>query len=187
MANIDNIDNDFQQQGNVCVLASYGTVLHYFSDGVISVENLLSKYSEKFEIKPTTSTGIDLESFQNQISDHFHGYCRSKNMRGFEYIKQLHKNDDLKTKDICQIVVDKASLKPIEQPDIDLIRNELENNDSLAMILYNVGANKYHAVTIGYNSITSEYFCKDTGQRSIINVDLLDKKEITEYIIFKRN
>jgi len=56
MADIDYIDTNFQQQGNVCVLASYGTVLHYFSDGELSVDNLLSKYSKKFELKPSTST-----------------------------------------------------------------------------------------------------------------------------------
>jgi len=108
-------------------------------------------------------------------------------MRGFEFIKQLHENDELGTKQYCQIVYVKATLDPIDQTDIKLIKSELENNDSLAIILCKITDNQYHAVTIGYNAITGKYFCKDPEQKNIIIEDYLNNKVITEYIVFKNS
>ena len=108
-------------------------------------------------------------------------------MRGFEYIKQLHEQDEINTKEYCQIVATKASLESVAQSDIDLIRRELENNDSLAIILYKVNETLYHAVTIGYDSVTGKYFYKDPERNSINIEDLLNKKIITEYILFRCN
>mgnify|MGYP000956196279 FL=1 len=187
MADIDYIDKHFKQQDNVCALASYGTVLHYFSEGEISVDNLLLRYSRRFKIKPTASTGSNLKALQKSICEHFHGYCNPKQMRGFEYIKQLHEQDEIKTKEYCQIVAAKASLESISQADIDLIRRELENSDSLAIILYKVNETLYHAVTIGYDSVTGKYFFKDPERNSITIEDLLNNNLITEYILFRAN
>ena len=105
-------------------------------------------------------------------------------MRGFEFIKQLHEGNDLKTKDYCKIIDSKASLQIIDKQTIKSLKMILESHDALAMILYQVNENQYHAVTVGYDSINKRYFYKDPSKPTSNNDDILSQKAITEYIIF---
>ena len=136
-------------------MASYGTVIEYFSKGKIDIEHVLSNYIEKFEIFPTPPEVYYFKKKHGIIYNHFHEYCEPKDMRDFIFIKMLHEKNDLNTSDYCKIEDYKASLDVIDNNNKDLIRNYLINHDALAIVLYKVREGgkviegKYHAVTIG--------------------------------------
>jgi len=185
MADKNLINNNFKQQGDVCVMASYATIINYFSDNNLSIDNILERYINKLSVSYFQYAKNKQKKKQESISKHFHKYCWDNgDIRGFEFIKQLHNNNELETNGFCNIVGFKAQLQSLSQTDIELIRRELEENDALAMVLYKVSDRKFHAVVIGFDSHYNSYFYKDPEKKQVTNGDILQNKDIWEYIIF---
>lgn len=187
MADINYLNSSFVQQGQICAFACYGIIVEYFSDNEIKVENLLDKYIDRFQLKSFPFGNNKMRRKQNEISKHFHEYCWSKSMRGFDFLRQIHLNDELGVKHYCNIILAKASLESISADDLLLIRNELEQNEALVMVLYKVNARNYHAVVVGFDTNSEEYFYKDPEKSKIYKDDFWKGKEITEFIIFNES
>lgn len=184
MANPQLINKGFTQLSNICATASYGTVIEYFSEGKVLIEHVLGRYVDKFNVFPSSPKVYYFREKHELIYDHFHNYCRKRNMRGFDLIKQLHNGNELQTKGYCQILDSDASLDVVTDQKLASIREKLINHNSLAIILYKVSANVYHAVTVGYDSSNKNYFYKDPNLPEYQTGDILSQKEITEYIVF---
>lgn len=186
MADIEFINDSFIQKGPICAIASYAIIIDYFADHKVTIADVLDYYVNEYDIK-FFSFGKNVETKKHQsISKHFHEYCRNNgNIRGFEFIKQLHENNILITERFCEIIGFKAALETVSNDDIDTLRYELKNNDAVAMILYKVNNKNFHAVVIGYDTEIDTYFYKDPEQKKIQRKDILSEKDIWEYIIFK--
>jgi hypothetical protein len=111
-------------------------------------------------------------------------------MRGFDFIKQFHDGNELKTKEYCRILDSKASLEEIDNNSKDLIRDYLINHDALAIVTFKVRVGgevqigKYHAVTIGFDPTKKHFFYKDPNIPRYQVGDILSQELITEYIVF---
>jgi len=187
MANKDSVNKIFTQKGDVCVMASYGTVIEYFSDKSLKIDKVFDQYISHFQLHYRSVGKKGLANKHKSVADHFHAYCIPKNMRGFNFIKQLHEDNTLGTKDYCCIIHSNAILYKISEEEINDIRQALENNNALAIVLYKIDATNAHAVTIGYDEKNNCYFIKDPVSNKIIEDDILAHKEICEYIVFKEN
>ena len=169
MANIDLINNDFIQHGPICALASYSVIIEYYSNKDILIENVLTRFQNKFKISVFYLKGQFLKAKHNAISKDFHEVqCYPKNMRGFDFIKNIHEDDSLETKKYCQIIDSEASLVPINEDKKAKIKKEIVENGGLAMILYKVNANLYHAVIIGYDPESESISIK------ILRIEIID-------------
>jgi len=165
MANLEFINNEFKQSDGVCALASYRTAIEYFSKKRIICERVLTNYFERYDLFDKTSGVFYFEEKHKLIFDHFHEYCKLKELRGLNYIKQLHENNDLLTRDYCQITDIQASKELIVEKDLFPVRDILRDQDALAMILYKSGVEKidnvikeyYHAITIGYDNTQNQF------------------------------
>ena len=167
-------------------MASYGTVIEYFSNKNVTIEQVLTRYLNHFKINVTSKKGDFITKKHELIYDHFHnGYCFPKNLSGFDFISQLHNDNILETLDSCQIGPCKFTSDIINDDQINLIRNELLDEETLAIILYKTNINTLHAEAIGFDNERNEYFHKDPEKTRYEFGDILSTKEITEYIIFK--
>jgi len=188
MADIQYVNPNFIQRAAICAVASYGTIIQYYSSDEISVENVLTRYLDHFKIRVNAPKGKMFQYQQKAITKHFHqDYCGPKNMRGFDFIKIIHNSNLFGTNLYCQITASQAYLHAISQEELTLIENEIKNEEALAMILYKVNAKQFHAVIIGYDPIEEEYFYKDPEKAKIIKRNLLHSKEIWEFLIFNDN
>jgi hypothetical protein len=184
MADLDYINKSYKQQADVCAMASYGAIIEYFSEGRINIHKVFDQYIKSQNL-PNRSFGKALIIRKEEaITKHFHEHCQPIDMRGFAFIQQLHNADSIETRDICEIKSWNALRVKITDNEIQLIRSELIDNEALAMVLYKVSDRLFHAVTIGYDSQTNEYFCKDPEKKAVFNEDILSTKNITEYIVF---
>lgn len=192
MANLTFVNNDFAQSGSICALASYGTVIEYFSQKRIHTEQVLSNYFEKNDLFERTSGVFYFVIKHTLISEHFDEYCKPKDLRGFDYIKQIHENNELGTRDYCRILDIKASDGLIVEEDLFRIRDVLRSQDALVMILYKsaelIQQDKtieyYHAITIGYDITQKKYFYKDPLIPRYQIDDIMFQKAIYEYIVY---
>jgi hypothetical protein len=183
MTNKELINNSFEEHEDICVMASYGTIIEYFSNKEIKIEQLLSNYFEKYLFSITSE--FDIKKKHDLLFKNFHRYCEEHNLRGFDYVKRLHENNELNTRKYCQIFESRASLEEIDDNCKESIRNYVTTREALVMVLYKVtGGN--HAVTIGYDSNDKNYFYKDSNNPKYQNDDILSQKEITEYIVFSK-
>jgi hypothetical protein len=183
MTNKELINNSFEEHENICVMASYGTIIEYFSNKEIKIEQVLINYFEKY-LFSITSEFPDIKK-HDLIYKHFHIYCGEHKLRGFGNVKRLHENNELNTRKYCQIFESHASLEEIDNNCKESIRNYLTINDSLVMVLYKVPEGN-HAVVIGYDSDNKNYFYKDSTNPKYQYGDIIPQKEITEYIIFTK-
>jgi hypothetical protein len=185
MVNKDSFNKSFVQKGAICVMASYGIVIEYFSNNIFTIDHLLDNYVNEFNISCSSfSQNIQAKKHEN-ISKHFHTYCReNNNMRGFDFIKQLHDENKLGTNKFCRIIGFKAQLQKISDEDICLIQKELIDNEAVAIVLYKANNSNFHAVAIGFDTAKKTYFYKDPEMNKIGNGNILSRKEIWEFIIF---
>lgn len=184
MADIDFINQSFRQEDGICAMASYSTIIEYYSDEELKIEQVIDKYISVFQLTYFSVGKNKRKNKHKVVFTHFHDYCRPLNKRGFDFIADLHNNNLLDTNQFCQIIANKAQLHSISEDDIAKIRTELIENEALAMILYKVDDSNFHAVTIGYDTEEQSYFYKDPEKPKIEKKDLLSEKDIWEYIIF---
>lgn len=186
MADKEYINNGFKQKGNVCVMSSYATVIEYYSDKKILIEKHLDLYIKEYNIEYKRHNRSFLKKKHNAIFTHFHDYCRLRGMQGFNFVKEIHNNDCLDTKKYCKIINSKADGNLINAKDIFIIKKELIDNDSLAMVLYKVKNKKklMHAVVVGYDEDSSSFFIKDPEKTKYKIENIFQSQDIYEYIIF---
>lgn len=183
MANFNNIDNLFTQEGPACVLVSYSAIINYFSNNALSIDEVLDKYSRWAGIDDSLSK-VDKEK---AVSDHYHDYCRPKGIRGFDYLADIiHNNNNIDTQQYCKIVTRNASIDPISEVEKLKLRDDLKMSDRLAMVLSPVQYQEMHAIVLGWDEVEKSYFVKDPNIARASREDILPKTKIYEYILFER-
>lgn len=176
MSDVQKIDYSFEQTGPACVISSYAIVIHYFSR--ISIGDIFKSYCKHMEIPPMSKKEREIK-----INESYHGYCKPIDMRGFDYICQLHNNDEIDTMKYCSIIDHQTSKKPLDKTIIDNAKTSLINEDKLMMISYEISNSNFHAVVIGWSN--EKIFCKDPNERKPFVIDdTFFNKSISEYIIF---
>jgi hypothetical protein len=122
---------------------------------------------------------------EEAISDHYHKYCREKDMRGFDYIRMLHESDNLRTKSLCRVIDSYANANtPVNSEIAASIKDKLKEGDRLLMILYPLGE-EFHAIVIGWDN---DFFVKDPNrERVYTDSDVFNQTErpIYEYLLFE--
>ena len=187
MADSDFIDKVFSQNENMCVMGSYSIIINYFSDEDISINDVLTKYKTNYNLTYLSTRSNGVKKRNKAIVKHMHDYCQLQNMRGFDFITNMHNNDKINTKDYCSIDLNKAGLTKIQQPEIDIIKKVLSEKDSLGMVLYTVNQTTAHAIIIGYDEEKNQFFQRDSEKKGIVFSDKVFENNITEYIIFTDN
>lgn len=185
------INTEYQQTGNVCVTASYGIVVEYFSKSKFTVNKFLNDYLSKYKVDLKNQSIIAKQGQrkligyrENQLSAHFHKICRENgDKRGFEFIKEIHNEDIFNTLQFCSIVSSKAQKEYIEQLEVDLLREALKKG-GLAMVLYKVSENSLHSVIVGFDKENQLFFVRDPAQKGVKYEEVLSIHRITEYILF---
>lgn len=178
MANKENIDHFFNQNGPACVMVSYGIIINYFSSNKLSVDDVLGYFASYSGIN-SALTKLEREQ---AISDAYHGFCQPINMLGFDYICDIH--NKLNTSSFCSIIKKRAELSDVPSDEVLLLKEELKIGNRLAMVLYLVSNNNAHAVVIGWDNSSCNYFLKDPNEAIPTSIDLLDTHNIREYILF---
>ncbi len=186
------INTSYQQAGNICMFASYSIIINYFSKNIITHKDIYPKvikqfpgFSKKIKTQLTTTHGNDRQKVvEDMISEKYHEYCRSNgDIRGFNYIANLHDTDALATKNYCKIKgKDAIKFGHIPENDRDQLRDNLKMEGGLAMVLFPVSPNS-HAVVIGFDT-NDGYFIRDPNCNQIEFIDFLNTNDITEYIWF---
>ena len=183
MAEIDIVNSTFIQKGPICAMASYATVIEYFSDPILRIRDILERYIQFRKISYFKFGNKIVAKKHQAIYKDFHDYCKP-DMRGFTFIEQLHRNDSLRTAKYCDIVISNALKQKVTDGEIERIRTELVENGAIAIVLYKVNQTTSHAVTIGYDENIRLYFLKDPEKATVERKDILAEKEICEYIVF---
>lgn len=176
----------YKQVAPACLMVSYGTIIEYFTYRNKHVDSVLHDYRKKFIGKlPAYKTGKLLETLENCVYKHIHSQCLPIDRRGCDYLHDMHENDDIKTYDDCEIISWSAPTppSPITQNEIDDIKKELEENDSVALVLY-PSEGGMHTVVVGFDTNDGNYFCKDPNKSNSEKIDILSTHLIYEYIVF---
>lgn len=184
MADSNYIDIGFIQRESMCVMGSYSIIINYFSDKMISINNVLMTYLENFNLNYFSGRSNVSKKRNETIVKHLHSYCQPINMRGFDFIANMHNTNEINTKMYCSIVMKKAGLDIILQSEIEEIKAILMEKDSLAMILYKVTPTIAHAIVLGYDEEKEGFFQRDSQKSGLKFSDDVFEKEITEYIVF---
>lgn len=191
--NLEYLNKNYTQTGGVCVTATYGIILEYFSDGEYKIENFFEDYQEK--LKPTQEMlDWSLENgacyrTSNNVEDlicaHFHYECIDiKKISGYRYIEELNSANTFSELKYCTIVDKKHSSSSIENETSIRLRKKLESG-GLAMALYNTGST-YHSIVIGFDNEKNKYFKRDPQTLNIVYEDFLRENRITEYLLFAK-
>jgi len=188
------IEKDFEQNGPVCVLASYANVIVAFSQGRYTVKDILSKYNDFYKIV-SNSEKIELSKkgakifrtvFQEKIGNAFNKYCTDNGgLRGYDFIKYIHDNNLLNTNSHCKIIDYKAQTTPIPLSDLNTLKTKLSTLDCLCIVTYPSGNANCHSVLTGYDP-TNSLFVKDSEKNDFDSRDFLSTPIITEYILFEK-
>ena len=185
MADSTKMDNQYVQQGEVCVLASYALIINYFSEGELSVEEILNRYAGHGKIDISVSQ-INKE---NKIKEHY--YIEAGSERGFNYIAcNLHNGNVIDTRKYCQVIAHNAELEAISDKEKEELKDKLKENDRIVMCLFPSSHGYYHACVFGWDNDEREYFTRDPQNGKIDKIDysrdILKEKIITEYILFEK-
>lgn len=166
MIEVKNIDVTYQQAGNICMFASYGIIINYFSKKAITFDQIYLNVIDQFpglkheiESMLTKSPSSDIRVVSEDIiSTKYHIHCRNVDIRGFDYIKSLHDTNALGTKQFC-LVKESNAVYPgfIQLSERMSLRDNLMKIGGLAMVLFPVGPN-WHAIVIGFDTINNSYF-----------------------------
>ncbi len=194
MIKVDKIDVNYVQQGGVCVWASYSIIIDYYSNKFINHTQIFSRFIDHLRpefdslITNTLATGPvgQMErTKENLITDIYQKHCvNNGDIRGFDYITDLHNTNILGTKEYCVVKGNKAvKTGSIPQSEKMGLRDDLKNIGGLAMVLY-PEYRDWHSIVVGYDSGKNNYFKRDPNKNKICNDDFLLKENICEYIWF---
>lgn len=193
MIKVENIDVEYKQHGNICMFACYSLIIDYYSNKNISYKEIFSSVIGLFpgldlKIKkafPKTPAPQRRKRKEDLISDEYHEYCRNNgDIRGFDYITNLHNTNALGTQNYCRVLMNNAIKNGYISQSAKLnLRDNLKNIGGLAMVLFPTNPN-WHAIVIGFDTDKNSYFQKDPNFKRIDYVDFLQSKDISEYIWF---
>lgn len=176
----------YKQTASACLIVSYGTIIEYFTNRNKQVNSVMNDYRKRFIGKlPSYKSGKQFEMLEYVIYKHIHDICKPISKRGCDFLQDVHINNQIGTYDDCEIINWSAPtpILPISQKEIIDIKVELENNDSLVLVLYSEG-NDMHAVVVGFDSFDQKYFCKDPNKLNAEKIDMFPIYPIFEYILF---
>lgn len=184
MAQKKYFNQNYTQSEDVCAMASYGLVIEYYSKGEVTIAEVLDKYDNKFQLEYFNIAKHKQRNKEKAISDHFHMVCKPMDKRGFQYIKELHEDNVLGTAKYCKIVSSEALKTKITDDELENVRREIIENNSLVMLLYRVRDEIHHAVVLGRNEEEQAYLIRDPARAQLEASSAFLKSEITEYIVF---
>ena len=205
-----NLKTDYQQQGGVCLLASYAFLLEYagvFSmpGPISSVYDVLAEYmlfhNTLEPIRCFNAQEIEAEKFyrESHICGLINTYCKThEDIAGYQQIAAFH-----------DFLVNNAMIPSIEIVDIrppkgedrstpitkayDALNGYLKKDgkDSVyaALILY-LAPGGAHTVFLGFDGdffIRDSNFTHETGKKASFEFSFNEQSKITEYMIFKIN
>lgn len=209
---VDNrlIPIDYQQKGNVCLLASYSVVLGYYKhiecganarlnfqylqerylDYMIEQSNLYNSQNMKDminDVKQCINDRISRADIENKTYNILYHYCHfiRPDIRGYEHIKEF--DDYMKANTFIGFpACYRSELKYNEREPIEDVHQEiiadLESNHSLVMIFM-----ENHSVVIGRGEGDLIYL-RDTNDKRIQDVHIESFTSggypISEYIFF---
>lgn len=188
------LNKKYLQTGGICLMASYGIILEYFSSGKYKIEKLLIDYNNKFNPsqemliwslsnRACYKTTSDLEDL---ICAHFHYECiELRKITGSQYIKELHSSDVLNQLQYCRVSDIAYSPSGIEKNTLTKLSEELKFG-GLAMVLYAV-EDRFHSIVIGYNEVENKYFKRDPQSTNNEYEEFFEKNKITEYLLFMKS
>ena len=213
---ITKINTDFQQADNACFLVSYWITANYYSNNSVSPYDLYEKFIACFpgfrnqidsilinfgakltflktkrqndwqliKDNPELTKQIIIE---NSINVKYHHHCiNNGDIRGFEFISELHRKNLLNTVCYCDINDIKAEKnKFIDTKKRIQLRNGLKEEGGLAMVLFPHGQ-CFHTVVVGYDHLSKKYFIRDPNSQHLEFVDFLHDNDIYEFIWFKK-
>lgn len=190
MTNENQINSNYQQSGNICVLASYWIVLSYFSDNTIGdLYNIANKLRVDNYINYNNDKNLKI--LEDNIGKAFNDYCKTtrQNIRGYQFIEDIHKKH---FDNICSIAYTKwenGSNKNFHLSDINIkeISKILIDEEALALLTYST-ANGFHSIVVGYSPKKS-FFKRDTNDTAttaIKSLSDISNGNICEAIVFKK-
>ena len=178
----------YKQIEAACLMVSYGTIIEYFTERIKQVNSILNDYQIKFFVLPPFQKGQRQRTLEKAVKDHDHGYCIPINMRGAKYIEKLHSGNEINTLSDCKLINCKAPTPqvPIAKNTIEELKSNLEETDSLALILY-ATTSGMHTVVIGFDSENGGYFCKDPNENNAKIITNFPNYDIYEFALFMDN
>ena len=193
MIKVENIDLDYVQQGGVCVWASYSIIIDYYSNKKINHTQIYSRFIDHLRKEfdslitntlATAPVGQMDKTMENLITDIYQKHCvYNGDIRGFDYITNLHNTNVLGTKEYCVVKENKAVENGFIQTSERIkLRDNLKNIGGLAMVLYRVYPD-WHSIVVGFDIDKNRYFKRDPNYNEIMDIDF-DSHEICEYIWF---
>lgn len=149
MINGSKVDTQFTQNGNTCVLASYGIVGNYFTGE--SIVDFFSAYCAHFCLPLCQSEAV--------YDKHFHVYLSIQSLCGYAVICDLHNQSPQSIFTKCRFKFS-AQLYGNSIPQIAFFEQTLQREESLLNITYaiNVG---FHSVTVFHDGNT--FMVRDTN------------------------
>lgn len=179
MANIKKINSGFTQIGPCCIVSSYSIVLSYYSE-TESVDDIINEYC-RFR-------GINVGSKnerENSIARDYGEYCARNDMRGLEYIREIHINPGWEKNGSCLILQSKAQIDALPEGDVRDVFNELKKGDRLMMVVYQVNQRNCHCIVVGWDSEKLKYFIRDPNAEQYEYKDI-ESQPINEFILFEK-
>ena len=190
MIQTEKINIVYQQAGDICVLASYGIIMDYFSNKSVSIDAVyncfVNQFPELSEYVKKRKAHHFRKDIENQIANKYHDYCMNNgDIRGFNYIARLHNSNLFKTRSFCVIIGNDAVKEGfISISERQKLRENLKLKGGLAMVLFPAPVG-WHTIVVGFAS-NQGYFLRDPNDNQITNSDFLAHHEISEYIWFSK-
>lgn len=210
MVSRENLKSDYQQQGGVCLLASYAFLLEYagvFSMPVpmSSVYDVLSNYTLFHStLVPVgdcySAQEIENEKFyrESSICGLINGYCKThEDIAGYQQIAAFH--NFLVSNHIIPNWIEIVDVQPPKGQDrsnpisdaYDVLSGYLEHEseDSVyaALILY-LAPGGAHTVFLGFDGnffIRDSNYTHETGESASFGFSFNEQSMITEYMVFR--
>jgi hypothetical protein len=186
MADYNKIENTHKQEGSACVLTSYSIIMNYFSNDTIPIKNILEEFIKSFGQK----TPNDEKTRDDLLRTLYFNNCPN-NINGFVNLADYHCQNRMQTKNLCRIIGIEADGKDLDITIRAKLREDIKNNDRLAMVLTDNGN---HAIVLGYDNNSKRYFVRNPQKcplkKSLLYfedfLNLSSGKDIREFILFER-
>lgn len=177
MVNVNKLDLKFTQKAGCCLFSSYAIILNYFLENRMSVQEIFDDYTVGFPLRDE----LNLHRF---VAGKYHSICRPMDIRGTEYICQLHKTMAAYSS-ACSI---EALMAFRGSQPISIYSNILDSltaDNALALVVY-MTPNGSHTVVLGCDD-TGRFFVRNPNDLGCNYVDVKNEfsNGICELILFK--
>jgi len=153
------LDHTYTQNGNTCVLSSYGIVNHYYTRTLI--ENVFRDYCKHFNL-------TDKKSLSVRYDAHFHTYIGENKMSGYQCVVDLHNNSDKDSFKQGRNSFKVVSFATITDK-LEEIEKHLTTEESLINLTFNInGTVQYHSISVYCDMKDGLFKIHDTQKKIFI-------------------